>query len=258
MSELLAHTPRAAEAPALAKEWLKEKARLRELFWRPWLLEHSRVLGAEYWDAARPSGRGCLVVTAHIGGHWAAGPIAARHGYLSYAVASPQYWGRMPPGERQRVGYHGLTTRFLFREYTQKALGARALPADSDPGQLLELLNRGESVAIAFDVAGFAATPFLGRTLSLAGGPATLAIKAKARVLPAVCERHGSRIDLRFLPPLDPADYQDPRSLRAAIAKTFEQIVISRPESVELHRIPHPLVAAVPPQVSATAAQRAS
>ena len=37
MRDLLLHTPRAAEADALAERWLAERSRLRELFWRPWL-----------------------------------------------------------------------------------------------------------------------------------------------------------------------------------------------------------------------------
>jgi lauroyl/myristoyl acyltransferase len=258
MRDLLLHTPRASEAEALAKEWLKEKSRLRELFWRPWVLKRSRILGAEYWDAAHQDGRGCLIVLGHIGGHWAIGKVMERHGLRGHAVSSPHYWNRMQPGQAQRQGYDALATRFLFHEYGQKVSASRLLPADADPRRLLELLQSGESLAIAFDVAGFAATPFLGRTLSLAGGPATLAFKAKTHVLPVVPERHGSRIDVRFLPPLDAAEYRDPMSLRAAIAQTFEPIVVSRPQSVELHRNPHPLVAAVPPHLSATAAGRAS
>ena len=53
MADLLLHTPRAAEANELAERWLVEKSKLGELFWRPWLLERSRILGREIWDRAR-------------------------------------------------------------------------------------------------------------------------------------------------------------------------------------------------------------
>src|SRR2546423_1409176 len=37
MTDLLLHTPRAGEARKLARRNVAEAARLRELFWRPWL-----------------------------------------------------------------------------------------------------------------------------------------------------------------------------------------------------------------------------
>ena len=70
MRELLAHTPRAAEAPELAGRWLAEKSRMGELFWRPWLLRGASVQGLEHWHAARAGGRGAVLVFGHILGAW--------------------------------------------------------------------------------------------------------------------------------------------------------------------------------------------
>ena len=243
MHDLLLHTPRADEAGALAKEWLKEKSRVRELFWRPWLLKQSRVHDAQHWDAAHAAGRGCVIVMGHLGAMWATAPILTLHGYDFYLVASPHYWEALPPG------YRGLVLRHRRREYGEKFLGdkSRVIPADADPTQLIQLLQAGKTVAIAFDVPGWAATPFLGRKVALSGGPATLAFKTKAAVLPVVAERHGSRFDLRMLPPLDPAGYRDLPSLRVAIAQKFEALVLSRPEIVELPWYPSPLLTETPP-----------
>ena len=242
MADLLLHTARAAEANELAERWLVEKSKLGELFWRPWLLERSRILDREHWNRARRADRGCLFVTGHIGGHWSVSTILLRHGIEHYAVSHPHHWEPMPPG------YKGLAKLHLRREYLEKPLGgSRIILSDGPPERPLRLLEAGNSLMIAFDVAGSAATPFLGRSVALAGGPATLAFRTKSTVVPVVPERHGTRIDLRLLPPIDPADHHDPRSLRGAIAEAFEPVVLAHPESVELAWFPSPLVSETPP-----------
>jgi hypothetical protein len=242
MADLLLHTPRAAEADELAERWLIEKSKLGELFWRPWLLERSRLLGRENLDLARQRDRGCLFVSGHIGGHWSVSTILLRHGLQHYAVSHPHHWEPMPPG------YKGLSKLHLRHEYLEKRLGgSRIILSDGPPERPLRLLEAGNSLLIAFDVAGSAATPFLGRSVALAGGPATLAFRTKAPVVPAVPQRQGTRIDLRLFPPIDPEDHPDPRSLRAAIAEAFEPVVLAHPESVELAWFPSPLVTESPP-----------
>jgi lauroyl/myristoyl acyltransferase len=140
-------------------------------------------------------------------------------------------------------------------EYGEKALGRdRLIPNNIPPERLIELVESGASVAIAFDVPGSAATPFLGRSVAISGGPATLAFRTKVKVLPVITERHGTRIDLRMLEPLDPAGYRDLRSLRVAIARTYEPFVLAKPEIVEVAWYPSPLVTeALPSQVAGAA-----
>jgi lauroyl/myristoyl acyltransferase len=242
MADLLLHTPRAAEADELAERWLIEKSKLGELFWRPWLLKRSRILGLEHWDRVHEDGRGCLFVAGHIGGSWSIAPILKLNGFEHYAVSHPHLWEPMP------AGYLGLWKLQRRREYLEKPLGAsRIFLSTASPEPLLRLLETGNSLLITFDVAGSAATPFLGRHVALAGGPATLAFRTKSPVIPVIPERHGPRIDLRFLSPINPADHEDPRSLRAAIAGAFEPLVLAHPESVELAWFPSPLVTETPP-----------
>ncbi|MCW3050301.1 MAG: hypothetical protein JWO74_4585 [Solirubrobacterales bacterium] len=237
MKDLLLYTPRAGEARALTRRYIAEKSRISELVWRPWLLKRSRVIGQEHWDAAHTGGRGCVVVIGHMGATFAVPAILGLQGFDIHMVTSPHYWQPMPPG------FVGLAMLHLRRAYAEKPLGrSRLIPSDADPERLVSLLEGGESILMAFDVPGSAATPFLGRSVALSGGPATLAFRTKATVLPLMPERHGSRIDLRLLKPLDPADYRDARSLRAAIARTFERLVLAKPEIVELPWVPSPLV----------------
>ncbi len=242
MADLLLHTSRAAEADELADRWLVEKSMLGELFWRPWLLKRSRILGREHYESVRRDDRGCLFVSGHIGGHWFVSPILLRGGIQHYAVSHPHHWEVLPPG------YRGLAKLHLRHEYLEKPLGgSRIILSDGPPERPLRLLEAGNSILIAFDVAGSAATPFLGRSVALAGGPATLAFRTKAPVIPAVPQRTGTRIDLRLFPAIDPAEYHDPVSLRAAIARAFEPVVLAHPESVELAWFPSPLVTESPP-----------
>jgi hypothetical protein len=240
MMDLLLHTPRAPEAQELAERWLVEKSRVGELLWRPWLLKHSRILGREHLDAADPS-RGRVIVMGHFGPDWAISAILCKYGLDHYVIVHPHYWDPTP-------GYAGLMKRHRRREYFEKSLEPEhALSSDGPPERPLELLRAGETIVIAFDVPGSAATPFLGRSVALAGGVATLPFKAGAMVIPAIPERHGTRSHLRLLPPIDPADHRDPRSLRSAIAHAFEPIVLDRPDAVGLAFVPSPLVTETPP-----------
>lgn len=236
MSDLLQYTARRDEWRDAARRQLRERSRLRELFWRPWLLKQSRVIGREHWDAAHSGGRGCVLVLGHLGGSWALPGILGRHGFDVHVVSSAHFWRELPPGLSGRMFRQQ-------REYGERALGAdRLIPNDAPPERLVELLEAGATVVIAFDVPGSAATPFLGRSVALTSGPASLAFATKANVLPVITERHGTRMDLRMLEPLDPADHRDVRSLRAAIAKTYEPLVVAKPEMVEIAWYPSPLV----------------
>ena len=104
-----------------------------------------------------------------------------------------------------------------------------------------------ETVAIAFDVGGSAITPFLGRSVALAGGFATIAARTGCWVLPIVPRRRGSRIDLHLLEPVDASALRDARSVRLRITQTFERVVLEAPHAVELAWYPSPLVTGVPP-----------
>ena len=166
MKDLLLYTPRAAEADELAERWLVEKSLAGELLWRPWLLKRSRILGREHWDAAHPGGRGCLIVIGHFAPHWAVSTILARHDLEHHAVAHRHHWDPLPPG------YLGLMKLHRRREYIEKPLGReRVILSDAPPERFVELLEAKRTVLIAFDVAGSASTPFLGRSVALAGGP---------------------------------------------------------------------------------------
>ena len=253
MRELLLHTPRAAEAAKLGDAWLMEKSRLRELFWRPWLLSGSKVFGQEHWQAARGASTGCVIVFGHLVATWAVPAVLGLRGFDHYIMVGPHYWEPMPPG------YEGLALLHRRIEYGEKVLGnPRLISSTGRPERLPELLQAGEAIAIAFDAPGRSPTPFLGRTVGLGGGAAALAFNTQSTVLPVVPERDGTHLHMRFYPPLDPREYENARSLRTAIARTFEPIVVARPEGVELAWHPSPLVTEAPRRPSADQDLRAS
>jgi lauroyl/myristoyl acyltransferase len=237
MSALLKHTPRAKEADELAEQWLIEKSKLRELFWRPWLLQQSEVHGREHWEAARSGGQGFVIIFGHMVATWAVPAILGIRGFDPYIVMGPHYWAPLPPG------YEGLEIRHRRNEYGVKPLGnSRLISTEGRPERLLELIAAGHPIAIAFDAPGLTPTPFLGRSIAISGGWASLAFQSQCKLLPVVPERHGTRLDLRFHAPLDASDYSDGAALRAAVASTFEPIVVARPQEVELAWFPSPLV----------------
>jgi lauroyl/myristoyl acyltransferase len=242
MHDLLLYTPRYGEARELAQSWVTEKARVHELFWRPWLLKHSRVLGVEHWHAAHAGGRSAIIVFGHFVGSWTVPAILGLNGFdHSIVISSTHFYQPIPPS------YPRLVIEQTRREYLERPLGeSHLISSDAPPERVLDLVESGSSVAIAFDVNGTSPTPFLGRTVFLTGGPATLAFRTGAKLLPAIAERRGTRIDLRLLEPIDPTSYRNIRSLRTAVVRIFEPIVLARPEMVEMVGFPSPLVSEMP------------
>lgn len=239
MQDLLLHTPRAGEAKRIAKRNVAEVARLRELFWRPWLIKHSRIEGMEHWETAHADGRGCLVVVGHFGGLFGLHAALAHHGLHLYSVASAHYWEPMPPG------FEGLWTLKL-REYAEAVGPGTAIPSSAPPERLTAVLEDGDTLLIAFDLPGSAATPFLGRSVALTGVPATLAHRTGSMVLPILPLREGTHVVVRMFEPLDATHYRDATALRAAIARVFEQLIVEHPENVDFSWYPSPLVTEVP------------
>ena len=240
MRQLLEHTPRRAEAPELARSWLAQKSRTQEAFWRPWMMDRTRMEGVEHWEAARADGKGVVIVFGHILAAWLTTGILGTKGYPVHIVVGPHYYEPMPRG------YEGLALLHRRVAYGEKVFPMdHILLANNRPQRFAELLEAGEVVAVAFDAPGRAATPFLGRNVGFGGAPARLAFDTGSKVLPVVPGLEGTQLSMRFYPPLDPAQFEDHTALRAAIAGVFEPIVLAKPETVELAWIPCPLVTEV-------------
>jgi lauroyl/myristoyl acyltransferase len=235
LSVLLQNTPRAGEAEALAPRLMAEKSRNQEILYRRFTMHRHTVEGVEHWRAAGEGGRGFVVVFGHIGASWCVAPVLRQAGLKTYIVIGPHYWD-LPHG------FKGLEFRYRRRNLEERIGKECVLSSEGPPERLVELIQAGEAVLLAWDAPGRAATPFLGNTAAVGGGPSRLAFGLQTNVLPVVPERKGGAYVIRILPPLDSREFADHRELRAAIARVYEPIVVEKPEALEYAWDPPPLI----------------
>lgn len=129
------------------------------------------VHGWEHVEQAFGHGRGVIMVTGHIGS-WDLGGAAfiARGKPASVLVETlqPVRWNERVQGIRERMGL-------------------RAIPIESGPREMLAVLRRREALGILIDrplEEEGVPVNFFGRTTRVPGGPATLALRTGAPVVP--------------------------------------------------------------------------
>ncbi len=232
-SELLLHTPLRGTEKDVATAAVAEYFRIMEIFWRPWLMERGEIAEAENYHSVHGQGRRVLFVFPHFGLTIAAAPTLHRAGIDTYTVLADLYYDSAGDSYAARVARRG-------REYIDE-LGVnhhdRVTHRSEDKpkgtfARLQELLETGQTVAIAWSMPGSMPTPFLGRRLNLASGPAKLAVATDAVVVPMVNERRGSIPILRFGAPIDPREFDDAVAVQAAIARQMEAWALEHPEAV--------------------------
>jgi lauroyl/myristoyl acyltransferase len=237
--KLLRHTRLAGTEDEVARRAVVEFFECVEMFWRPWLMHHATIEGIEHYRAAQATGRGILTSFPHFGMPYAQFPIMHQFGIDAWVIASPHHYMDIGTGYDARFAHHGRRAyvdklgedRAIARRRGSTAAGA------FEPA--LELLREGKTLSVAFDVNGSLPTPFLGRQLSLASGPAKLAHGSEAVVVPFVIRRRGPYPILRFDAPIDSRDYADPTALQAAIAAVMERWALEEPHTVwQLHTQP--------------------
>jgi KDO2-lipid IV(A) lauroyltransferase len=186
------------------------------------------IEGEEHLRAALARGRGVVLVSAHFGNFELLGGFLARRCDLR-AVA------RAPRGDAADGAIAAI----------REALGVRTI-SQSSPRGVLRALKEGAVVAVLPDqdihrIDG-EFLPFLGREAYTATGPASLALKAGAPVLPAFLRRDGRRFRVVFQPAAIP-DGAAPdreaevRRLTLAWTAAVESEVRARPDHwVWFHR----------------------
>jgi lauroyl/myristoyl acyltransferase len=229
--ELLMHTPLAGTEARVARRGVAEFYRCSELFWRPWLMEEGQVEGIDHLRAAQSAGRPLVLDFPHFGIPYGQFPIMRRFGIDTLVVASPHHYADLGDGYDGRLARHGLS-------YVQLLGPGRDIPraggtvTEGAFARALEHLQSGGTVSLAFDVVGSLPTPFLGRRINLASGPAKLAHQTDAIVVPFVIRLRRHRPVLTFAPPIDARDHANPSSLQEAIAAVMERWALERPEAV--------------------------
>lgn len=176
--------------------------------------------GREHLDAALAGGRGCIMAVPHMGSWDVGGSIAGVLGYRIAAVTE-----RFPGSLDEAVAG------------TRRALGMRVIPSGrAAVRQVLTELRSNSIVALVCDLPdgpGLEVELF-GRRVVLPGGPAALAVKSGAPVLPACTWRSGPgryhvHIEAALAPP-SASGREGAGELMQAVARRFEAFIRERPE----------------------------
>ncbi|HEV3234249.1 MAG TPA: lysophospholipid acyltransferase family protein [Candidatus Dormibacteraeota bacterium] len=185
--------------------------------------------GYQNIELAMAQERGVIVVTPHFGNWDIAAAAAARRGLPLTAVT-------------EHFGNDGLNQEVVA---ARERIGMKVVPLSVSAGKaVLTALRHGELVALVCDL-----PPKEGRTLTVRvcgqdavvpAGPATLALRTGAPVVPIMCHR---RADNRYLlevqAPIDfePSgdDDRDEVALAQAIMDRFEPTLLAAPEQWYLY-----------------------
>lgn len=146
------------------------------------------LCGREHLEAALARGKGAIALSAHLGNFFLVGTRLSAEGFsISILVNQPAdgYFGRFMDRCRARLGQrtiHARPRRLAFRN-------------------LVETLRRNETAIVIADEYRSGAgvfVPFFGRTVVARRGPATLALRTGAALVP-VCLVRGADGELRLV-----------------------------------------------------------
>jgi KDO2-lipid IV(A) lauroyltransferase len=138
------------------------------------------IEGKEKLDSALSSGRGVVFATAHLGSWELAGAALASLGYHITTVAGVQFSPALSPMVRQM----------------KERLGITVVSMNTGALTIARTLHRGGVVALHIDGDQFTdgvGVKYFGRDITLPRGPAALALKSGAALLPAFAVRTSRR-----------------------------------------------------------------
>jgi KDO2-lipid IV(A) lauroyltransferase len=181
------------------------------------LLARVTLDGRDRLDAALSRGRGAIMAVPHMGSWDMAGSYAGALGYKISAVADrfPGSLNEAVVATRQRFGMNVIMLgRAAVRSLTE-ALRANHIVA------LLCDLEQGPGVDVRF----------FGRHAVVPGGPAALAIKTGAALMPA-CQYATApgRYNIYLDPPLDVGENETKERLMQRVIDRFEDFIRERPD----------------------------
>jgi len=189
------------------------------------LLARVEFAGIEHVEKALARGRGALVVTAHYG-HWELIPSAARY--------------RLPHVEVVPTG------RTLNNPWVQQMVASRrnlggGVVLERDTAEIIRALRRNAAVGILVDLRrsrkrGGILVPFLGRRAWTTHGPATIARRTGAALIPAFTRRTvGARHRIEFLPEIPPPRggdlHADTAAATAALNDALASFILAEPSA---------------------------
>jgi len=209
-----------AEIGRIAAEWARQPQLSAEQ-----LLARVEFHGLEHLEKALQRGRGAIVLTAHYG-HWELIPSALRL--------------RLPHLEVTLIGRTLENPRVQALVASRRNLGGGVV-LERDTAEIIRALRRNAAVGILVDLRrsekrGGILVPFLGQLAWTTHGPATIARRTGAALIPAFTRRsEGVRHRIEFLPELEQprsADvYADAIAVTAALNDALASFIFAEPSS---------------------------
>jgi KDO2-lipid IV(A) lauroyltransferase len=183
--------------------------------------ERYHVTGRQFIDDALEHG-GIIFALPHLGSWEIGGVWARREGFPFITVAEDAASSR-------------LTEWFIGR---RERLGMRVLPLAPDTSlKLLTALRSGGAVALVADrdvVGDGIVMPFFGALTRVPPGPAVLALRTGATIIPCRVYQEGAHYEAQFGPPIVPerqgALRADVERITAELISIFEGFIAERPE----------------------------
>ncbi len=236
MQFLLEYTDRVGEVPQIAREYAEFDVLRNYRRWHPKYVSRQRVLNAERLLEARDRGRGVVLSFVH-------------HGMYNGIVSST---GRvcddllgLPKSERPGVVMNGVVAPEAFdpkaplvlrQHFKVCAYGPnmKLMSATEGSARMAELLQQGEVLCIAFDVAGRTPIKFLGRDMLGSFGMARLAVQTNAPVV--ILSSHKGEDGLPYVQvheALEPSEFPDPADLLAEIIRRHEPAILEWPAAYD-------------------------
>lgn len=199
----------------------------------PALIERMVALeGREHLDRALAAGRGVLLFQAHFGAFQMTMPAIGYRGYrMNQISASAALW-------KNSGGSDAPERMHTIKADYEERLPVRHISVASSMRPVFRALERNEIVGITVDGGGGRKTlqlPFLGRIANFQTGPADLAVRTGAAIVPAfIVTEPGLRHRLTLHPPLRVDPDAGPDASRRAILGQFalllEQCVRAHPD----------------------------
>ena len=181
------------------------------------LLERITIDGLDHLDASLARGRGAIMAVPHMGSWDMAGSYAGALGYRIAAVADrfPGSLNDAVVETRQKFGIQVITLGRSSVRAIIDALAANSIVA------LLCDLEQGPGVPVSF----------FGHRAIVPGGPAAIALKTGAALMPAY--QHGTtpgRYHIHLDPPLVMAEGETKESLMQRVVDRFQEFIKERPD----------------------------
>lgn len=150
-----------------------------------------KIENAHYYDEALAKGKGVIILSAHLGNWELAGAIVALLGYPLWVVVLPHK--------------HRKVDDFFNHQREDK--GVKVIPLGKAVRQCLAALSENKLVALVGDrdfTQGGRITDFFGKPTLLPEGPAVLALKTQAAIVPTfIFKDRDSGLTFRIEKPLE-------------------------------------------------------